>query len=67
MTKDQFPAGTLLTHDCWSVLILAWRSDGKRATVLFEDGEILSRGELTIKAYAARHNVIILLPVEQQP
>lgn len=60
--KAMFPAGTLLTHDCWSILILSWRSDGKRATVLFEDGEIQSRREQTIKIYAAQRNVTILLP-----
>lgn len=67
MIKDQFPVGTLLSSDCWSILVLAWSDDGKRATVLFEDGEIHNRGDLTIKALAARHNVIILLPAEQQP
>lgn len=67
MTKDQFPVGTLLSSDYWSILVLAWSDDGKRATVLFEDGEIHNRGHLTIKAFAAQHNVIILLPAEQQP
>lgn len=67
MTKDQFPVGTLLTRGCWSILVLAWSDDGKRATVLFEDGEIHNRGDLTIKAHAALRNVIILLPAEQQP
>lgn len=65
--KDQFPVGTLLSSDRWSILVLAWSDDGKRATVLFEDGEIHNRRDLTVKAHAALRNVIILLPAEQQP
>ncbi len=65
MTKDQFPVGTLLSSDCWSVLILAWRSDGKRATVLFEDGEIeFKRSSMSLKSLCPNSDIRGGFPIQ---
>lgn len=61
-TKDQFPVGTLLSSDCWSILVLAWSGDGKRATIMFQDGYIATCCETYILHFSKLDDTQVFFP-----